>query len=204
MVVLGYKGFTLIEVLVAIGIFLLLTTGITWMLITAIRSNEVIWEQLATQSGGRRVLQEVVDDIRRAEDSSIGSYLIEAASSTEFIFFANIDSDTARERIRFFIEGTDFKKGVVEPTGSPLSYDTANEVIVTLAEDVKNLEEGTPVFLYYDENYTGSEDPLVEPVETPNIRVVRVQLELEEDPTQTPVPLHVETTVQIRNLKDEG
>lgn len=204
MSIIPYKGFTLIEVLVAIGIFVLLSLGITWLLITSLRSNAVIWEQLATQNGGRRVLQQVVDDIRRAEDSSIGSYLIESASSTEFIFFANIDDDTARERIRFFVEGTDFKKGTIEPTGSPLEYDPADEIIVTLAEDVKNLEEGTPTFSFYDENYTGTEAALTEPIDTPDIRVVRIQLELEEDPTQTPVPLHVETTVQIRNLKDEG
>lgn len=199
----NHNGFTLIELIVAIGIFMILSLGISWILITSLRSNAVIWEQLATQTDGRRVLRDVVDEIRRAEDSSIGSYMIQSASSTAFTFFANIDADTSRERIHYYVDGERLLKGVIHPSGEPLSYDGTEEVVV-LATDVKNIEEGVPVFTYFGEDYTGTEDPLPSPVTTTDIRAVKIQLELEEDPTQTPVPLHVETTVQIRNLKDEG
>lgn len=197
-----HRGFTLIEVLVALAVFGIVSVGASWILITSLRSNTVLWEQLETQNHGRRVLQEVVDMVRRAEDSSIGSYSIAAASSTEFIFYANIDDDASRERIRLFLDGELFRRGVIHPTGTPLSYDTTED-IVTLADAVKNIEEGTDTFLYYDASYTGTEAALAQPVTTTDIRAVRVQLELEEDPTKTPVPLFVDTLVQIRNLKDD-
>ena len=198
----AHKGFTVMELLIVLGIFGLLVTAISWILVTSLRSNAVLWEQLATQSDGRRVLQQVVDDVRRAEPSSIGSYPIAYAASTTFTFYANIDTDAGRERVRFFLQTTTLYKGVINPSGAPLSYNEEDEIITVIAEDVKNIEEGNPVFWYYDEDYTGTQEELNEPINVTDVRVVRVELELEEDPTQTPVPLHVESTVHIRNLKD--
>jgi len=195
------KGFTLIELLVAIAISSLIIMAVSWILITSLRSNTVIWEQLATQNEGRKVLQQVVDDVRRAEESSVGGFSIVSADEYEFIFYANIDSDSARERVRFWLENQIVKKGVIKPTGTPLTYNLENEQVVELAHNVKNAEENDPFFTYYDENYSGSEDPLPDPVSVSDVRVVRVQLELENDPTKSPVPLHVESVVQVRNLK---
>lgn len=195
------RGFTLIELLVAMGIFGLIVAAATWILVSSIRNNAIIWEQLATQNDGRRVLQEVVDDVRRAETSSIGSYAIETADEYEFTFFANIDEDTGRERVRFWLDNEELHKGVIHPSGEPLSYDPGGETDVIIARDVKNIAQTIPLFEYYDESYMGTSTPLTQPVAVTDVHVVRVQLELEEDPTQTPVPLHVETTVHIRSLK---
>jgi prepilin-type N-terminal cleavage/methylation domain-containing protein len=191
-------GFTLIEILVAMAIFVVVAMGVSWILIRSTRSNAIIWEQLQTQSNGRRVIQNVVDDVRRANQSSIGGYPIEMADPTELVVFANIDADTLYERVHFWIDGTTLKKGVTKPSGTPLAYDVANEQVVDLATDVINTE---PVFVYYGEDFTGSEAPLADPVREIDVRVVKVQLELERDPTASPEPLHVESTVHIRALK---
>lgn len=196
-----YHGFTLIEVLVTMGIFLIVTGGAVSILITSIRSNAVIWEQLATQNDGRQVLQEVVDDIRRAEVSSIGSYPIALAEPETIILYANIDNDPDRERIRYWHADERLYKGVTKPSGSPLRYTTSTEVIKILAENVKNTEQGTPVFEYYEESYIGDGAAMSYPLTLTDIRMVRVSLELEEDPTQTPVPLFVESIAHIRNVK---
>ncbi len=194
------KGFTLLEIIVALGIFAIISTIVVWIMITSFRSNDIIWEQLKTQNEGRKALQQVVDDVRRAEESSIGSYAIESATDYELIFFANIDNDSLRERIRFFLDETTLKKGVIKAEGNPLNYD-GTENIVEIAHDAVNIAKSVPVFLYYDQNYTGAESFLTSPVDATDVRVVRVQLELEKDPTETPVPLHVEGVVSVRNLK---
>jgi len=195
------KGFTLMEVLVALGIFALISVAVGWIFTTSLRSTNTIWEQLATQNDGRAALQQFVDDVRRAETSSIGSYPIASATTTEFTFYANIDNDSSREKVRFFLDGTDLKKGVVKPSGEPLNYDGA-ESIVTVAEAVVNTSHGIPLFEYYDDTYPVTSTPLTMPDELTDIRAVRIQLELEKDPDKTPVPLHVESVVSIRNLKD--
>lgn len=191
----------MLELLVALGIFSLIIVSVSWLAIYGFRYNGIIWEQLKTQSDGRRVLREAVDVIRRAEQSSIGSYPIASAGDYDLIVYSNIDSDSYREKVRFWLDGTTLKRTVIKPSGSPLVYSGAGQT-VELAHDAVNIAKGEAVFGYFDENYTGSEAPLVQPVDITKIKVIRVRLELEKDPTETPVPLRVESTVQIRNLKN--
>lgn len=195
------RGFTLLEMIVAIGIFALISLSISWFISNAFRYNAIIWEQLKTQNDGRRVVQNVVDYARKAEDSSIGSYPIVKTDDYELIFYANIDDDSNREKIRFWLDGTTLKRGIINPSGNPLQYVLANEVLVELAHDVVNIAKSTPLFYYYDANYTGTGSSLSQPVSIPDVRVIRVQLEMEKDPNKTPVPLRIESVVSVRNLK---
>lgn len=196
------RGFSIFEIVITLGLFILLSGSIVWILITSFRSNAVVWEQLRAQQEGRHALTTMVDILRAAETSSIGSFPIESAEDYELVLFANTNSDTLRERVRLFLTSTTLYQGVTAPTGTPFTYEGATEVQTILATDVVNIDEGSPLFLYYDGTYTGTEDPLVTPVDITEIRVVSVQLELESDPTKTPVPLHVQGSAQIRNLKE--
>ena len=197
------RGFTLVEVLVALGIFSLLALAVSWILITALRSNRIIWDQLSGQSDARRVLREVVDTARRAEVSSLGAYPVERADPYEFIFYANVNTDSFRERVRFFVDqaANTINKGITKPVDLPLRYATSTEVVTVLARDVVNDDLSIPVFSYFDESYTGSSTPLSAPVSTTLVHVIKVDLEIEHDPVATPVPLRAESTVMIRNLK---
>lgn len=190
----------MLELLVALGIFSLIIVSVAWLAIHGFRYNAIIWEQLKTQSDGRRVIRDVVDTVRKAEQSSIGGYPIANAGDYDLTIYANVDSDSYREKTRFWLDGTTFKRNVVKPSGSPLGYTGVGET-VELAHDAVNISKNDPVFSYFDENYTGAEAPLVQPVDTTKIRVIRVRLELEKDPTETPVPLRVESAVNVRNLK---
>jgi len=193
----------MVEILVALGIFSMLALATAWILIISLRSNKVIWEQLQTQADGRRTLGEIVEVVRKAELSSVGGYPVVTTSPYELSVYANIDEDTLRERVRFFIDANanTLRRGIIKPNGSPLQYNQNNEVLTTLASEVVNDDRGVPAFTYFDESYTGSELALTQPVSSTQVHVVKIQLELERDPTASPEPLHVETTVHIRNLK---
>lgn len=192
----------MLEIIIVIGIFSILSLGATTMVMEATRSNDVIWEQLFTQSEGRRVLKNITDEVRRAEESSIGSYPIISAGEYELSFYANVDSDSYREKIHYWLDGTTLKYGVKKPSGNPLSY-SGIETVTEVAHDVLNQEQGQAIFSYFDETYTGSSSstPLAQPVDVADIHMIKIQLELERDPTKSPVPLHVETIVHVRNLK---
>ena len=196
------EGFTLAELMVTIGVFTIFVLFASWILVDSLRSSDVVFEQLVTQNEGRNILKVIINDVRKAENSSLGSYAIETASENELIFYANVDSDTLVERVRLWLDGTTLKKGTIKPVGTPLEYLTENEDVLEIAHNVLNLSQSNPVFLYYDENFSGTEDPLSQPVSESEVRVIRVYLELERDPTSTPAPLHIESSVQLRNLKE--
>lgn len=190
----------MIEVLVAIGIFLLLITGIVELMLWGMHGKDVVWEQLSTQNEGRKIVQDFVNEVRRASASSIGSYPLEVASTSTIVFYSNIDSDSWRERVRYFLSNKTLKKGVTKPTGTPLAYVPASEVITTVVNDVAN---GTSsIFFYYDQNYSSaSGTPMTVPISIPSVRMVGIKLMLEEKPNVAPVPFNIESKVEIRNLK---
>lgn len=194
------KGFTLLEGLVAMGIFLLLIVPITGFLINGFRYNTVIWEQLKTQNDGRRALRETVDVLRKVETSSLGGFPIVSAGSYDLTVYSNVDTDSYREKVRFWLDGTTLKKNIVKPSGSPLSYAGVGTTI-EIAHDVVNIAKNMPLFTFYDENYTGTESALTSPISVTAVRLIKIDLEIEKDATKTPVPLRVESMVQIRNLK---
>lgn len=189
----------MVEVLVAIGLMAGIVVSIVAIFSYSLKSNKIIWEQLETQNQGRAVVQVFSKELRMATVSSLGAYPLAEASSTQIIFYADLDNDSLREKVRYFIQGDIFKKGVTKPTGNPLAYLEANEVITDMAYDVD--VSGDPTFSYYDEDFTGSGIPLTHPVNISLVRAVKISLKLEEDPYASPVPFHIETKVNIRNLK---
>ena len=108
----------------------------------------------------------------------------------------------AKEQIRYFLSDKDLKRGIIKPSGSPLSYNSANEQISTLVTGINN--GVSPIFEYFDSSYTGTSTPLVQPVQITQVRLVRVTLKIEEDtnPTKTIGPVIVTSQVFLRNLKD--
>lgn len=195
------QGMTLVEVIVGLAAFGILVIGAAAIIITAFRSQRVVWDQLGAQADGRKILEEVVNDARRADLSSIGAYPIVTATTNTLTFYANVDADGLRERVRYWLTGRVFKKGVIKPTGNPLQYVTTTEQVVDVATNIVNQSQGNPVFLYYDAAYTGTSTPLTQPVSTTLIRLIRVKLDIEKDPNFSPVPLHVESVVGVRSLK---
>ncbi|MFA5061582.1 MAG: hypothetical protein WC526_00310 [Patescibacteria group bacterium] len=193
------RGLQLIEVLVALGIFVLLVGAVVAVYLTGSRYNSVVWEQLSTQNEGRKATQDFVNQIRTASQSSIGAYPVQAASSTGIIFYSNTDSDSLVERLRYFTVTSTLKMGIIKPTGNPLTYNPVNEIVINVANELAN---ATSVFYYYDGNYNGSGAPLASPIDVTKIRVVRIILKLDQNPNLTPAPFYIESKAMLRNLKN--
>jgi type II secretory pathway pseudopilin PulG len=194
------KGFSLVEILVALGI----SVGIFFAVFNFGNSifsfNSNAQKNLNAQSDARKVLKDMVKELRSTSPSSLGSYPIVLASTTAITFFSNIDNGAHKEQVRYFLQGKELKKGIIKPSGSPLSYDPASEQIITLIGDINN--GATPIFDYFDSNYTGTSTPLSQPVQITKIRLVRITVKIEKDPSKSLGPLIVESQVFLRNLKD--
>lgn len=194
------KGITLLETLIAMGIFSLIMIAIGAFAKDLFFYNDVFTGGLTSYDEARKVLQPIASEIRSASSSSLGSYPIEKAANTEFIFFSDIDNNGLKERIRYFIVGNILKRGVTIPTGSPLQYLSANETISDIVHGVSN--GLTPIFSYYNSSYNGNTAALTQPVSIIDVRLVKITIVIDADPNRPPAPVTVTTQVNIRNLKD--
>lgn len=195
------RGFTLIEFLV--GSFILVLIGVAMLTFQryVFSTNTLLTRSLSLQGEARRSLVRMSAEIRTASPSSTGGYALEQTGTSTFIFYSNVDSDQYMERVRYFLSGTTLRRGIVKPSGSPLTYNTANETFTNLAHGIYNASS-TPVFQYYDSNYYGTTTALSQPITVSVVRLVQLTLHIDTDPDQPPEPLELTTQISMRNLKD--
>jgi hypothetical protein len=191
------RGFTIIEILFGVAIFVLIVGALTFFSRNVWIYNSFISAGLADTDAERLMLKTMVSEIRSASTSNTGSYAILEAGSSSLIFYSDIDNDGLKERIRYFQNGSLLQRGLVKPTGNPATYNLANEKISTLATNMTNVS-----FAYYDKNYDGETSPLSSPINIPLIRLVKITITLDSDPNRSPTPTVFSTQVSIRNLKD--
>jgi len=194
------SGFSIIEVLVVIFILSLIGVAVATFQKDVFSFNTILSSSLAAQDEARRALRIITAEVRPLSPSSVGAYPIAEADPTSFIFYNDIDSDQLKERVRYFLDGKTLKKGVIKPSGNPLTYNPANEIISEIVHDVAN--GAAAIFNYYDTNYDGTTPPLTEPVNLLAVRLVKVTIVIDEDPNRSPGPITLTTQVSMRNLKD--
>jgi len=188
------KGFTLIEIMVAIFIFVLGMGAVFSVALHLYNTNSFLFQQSVAIGEARRGIETMLKEIREARGGQDGAYIIEIANDYEFVFYSDIDTDTAVERVRYFIDGTNLKKGVIEPTGHPIQYLAANEKISILTLYVRNQP---PIFHYYD----GQGAELPAPARLKDTKMMMVYIVVNVDPLRPPQDFVLESYVQLRNLK---
>lgn len=194
------SGFSLVETLVVVFIASLIIVAVGTFQRDVFILNTAIQGGLASQNDARKIIRPMADEVRSASESNLGAYPLATTASTTFTFYSDIDNDELKERVRYFLDGSDFKKGITKPSGSPLSYAGADEDIIEVVHDVTN----TGIFSYYDSSYDGtaSSTPLVQPVTPSAVRLIKIELVVDEDPNRPPAAVTVTTQMSIRNLKD--
>ena len=140
---------------------------------------------------------------RSALPGDTGAYALESANDFEFIFYTDYDRDLAVEKVRYFLDGSNFNKGVTEASGNPLQYLPQDETITTISKYVRN-DASEPVFTYYNGDYSGkdTDTPMATPADVLDLKLIHIFLEINVDPTKAPMDFDLESDVQIRNLKD--
>lgn len=195
------KGFTLVETLISIAIIVVIGLALTTFERDIFFLNNSLQGNLSAQIGARRVLRTVIRELRGASPSSLGAYTINQAGTSTLIFYTNIDEDTLKERVRYFLQGGELRRGVIKPTGNPLAYNSANESVEVIIRDVIN-SSTTPIFDYFDSYFTGTSSPLMQPVDTLAVRLIRVTVIIDKDTNRPPGAITVTSMGTLRNLKD--
>lgn len=187
-------GFTILEILIAIGILIIISViGVNFFVqnfhtyMFSLEMSDAIYQ-------ARKGTETAIKELREARDSEFGNYAIEDASAQELIFFSDIDDDQTTERVRYFLDNSDLKKGVIDPTEE--AYPIENEVIRTIAQYIRNGSQD--VFIYYD----GDNNQLTVPDQLNQIKLIKIFLKININPDRAPQDFNLESVVQLRNLKE--
>jgi type II secretory pathway pseudopilin PulG len=91
----------------------------------------------------------------------------------------------------------EFRKGVIEPVGSPPTYPASQEKISIISSYVRNTP---PIFEYFDQN---GNKITIYPARLKDTKMMKVFLLVDVNENQPPSPFELESSVQLRNLKEE-
>jgi len=195
------SAFTLVETLVSIAIIVMITLVITAFQRDIFSLNTSIQNSLSAQLDARKILRTAIAELRSASPSNLGSYTLAQVATSSLIFYSNIDSDAPKERMRYFLQGANLMRGVIHPSGAPYIYDVSTEKLDTVIRNVVN-GTSTPIFEYFDSNYSGTTTPLIQPVTATAVRLIRITVVIDQNPNRSPTRITVTTQGTLRNLKD--
>lgn len=154
-------------------------------------------DNLNAQQELQATMRVMASEIRAMNQSVLGSYAIESASQNALTFYSDIDGDGLTDKVRYFLDGNTFKKGVIKPSGSPLAY-SGTEKITEEIHDVYGLAGN--IFNYYNSSYLGAEAALPFPINISAVKLIRADITVDKSPANSVSRINLSTSVNIRNL----
>jgi prepilin-type N-terminal cleavage/methylation domain-containing protein len=194
----AHKGFTLIEMVVVIGILAVVGVALTGMISYVYRTNAFIFEETSATDSARRGVQFALENIREATYGADGSYPLSTAATSTIAFYADVDNDGVVEKIRYYLTNGTLYRGVTNPAGAPPAYTGQTESSTVVASYVRN-DASTPVFHYYDD--TGAE--LSAPADVSKVASVSAVVGVDVDPRRAPLTYTLIGTATIRSVHSD-
>ncbi|OIO16603.1 hypothetical protein COV56_01595 [Candidatus Kuenenbacteria bacterium CG11_big_fil_rev_8_21_14_0_20_37_9] len=189
------KGITILEIIMAIFVFIIASFVVSAFIIQNFKVQNFTLEQSSAIDEARRGVETMIKELREALPGDTGAYPIELADDQELIFYADYDRDQAIEKVHYWLNGSDFKKNVIEASGNPLAYSGAGETVI-ISKYVRNNE--TAVFTYRDSNYS----ELATPADLNSVKLVHVYLKINVFENRAPMDFELESDSTLRNLKE--
>lgn len=195
------KGMSLVEVLIGMGLLVFLTAAVIALQVVLAQSEEFSIRTVFTTENANTAIQSIITEVRTARPADTGAFPLEEATDQQIIFYSNVDDDGAVERVRYFLQGTELVKGTINPEGFPVTYPSANEVIKTVAEYIQN--DTDPLFTYFNEDWPTDtiNNPLPTPADLSQVKLIKVSVRVNADPSQPQSEVYLESSAQIRSLK---
>lgn len=192
---------TIVEMLIAIAIFVICMEGFTLLFVKSFKFNKFAYEEGVASATAQRATEDVVKNIRRARQADSGAYLVKSAGEFDFVFYCDYDEDGDTERLHYFLQNGSLKRGVANPSGSPITYPDNDQEVSTVTQYVVNTS-GEPIFKYFNKDFPADlvANPLALPINPEDVRLVRVFLRINIDPGSAPENINVESFARLRNI----
>lgn len=191
------NGFSLLEVLVLVSVLVMIVIAIVASTRFVYRGQRFAFEQADATRSARLGIEQTVRDIREASFADDGAYSIVSMSTSSVEFYSDIDRDDSIEKIRYFLDGADFKKTVTESSGEPPVYATSSAVTSIVSQDVRNASTSVPLFTYYD----GDGSLITDYTKVADLAFVLVRLIVNLHPERAPEDFELRSSAALRNTQ---
>jgi Tfp pilus assembly protein PilV len=194
------RGATLVEVFISLAIFTAVMLAVSTFEVSIYQNQQTLSGSFSTAQDAQTVLKTMLTELREAAPGGNGAYPIVAASTSTLSFFADPLHTGTTEEITYTLASSTLYRAVILPSGSPVSYPSSGQSTSTLITNVRN-GTSTPLFQYFDQNYSGTSTPLSLPISVSSVRLVDVSVTLDTNPRTAPAPRTYTVQVSLRNLK---
>lgn len=186
---------TLLEAIIWIAAFTAAMMALTSSVLYFYRTSDYTIQQASAISSAQKGIDTLMRAVREASYASNGAYPVVSIATNDFVFYADIDTDTAIERAHYYLQNNTLMKGELDPSGDPPVY-TGSESASTISQDLRNTTLGVPIFTYYDKN--GAQ--ITDYTRIADVRFVSVLIYVDVDPVKTPTPISLRSSAAMRNL----
>jgi prepilin-type N-terminal cleavage/methylation domain-containing protein len=195
------NGYTLVEVMVAMFIFSIITGGVAIFSAYYFKNYSFSFEENQQISIAQTGITSMLRDIREARSGDDGSWPIVDAQDNTFTFYSDVTNDGRTDKVRYFVNGTNLQRGVIEPTNVPVDYLAALEKITTIATNI-DISAG-PLFKYYNGDWPSDQihNPLTLSDRLLQTRYVTVYLRINTSSNFAALPFEITSGVTIRSMK---
>jgi len=193
------SGMTLLELMIAVGIYTVLMLAITTSITTVYQFNAYALEQSNEVDNARRGVTQWNRDVKEMTTGEDGNWPLSVMSEHRLGYYSDTDRDDSVEYVEYVLSSTTLRKFTYNPTGSPATYDkTSPDQVEILSEYVQNIDQATSTFAYFDNagNPLASTSPII------NVRYLQMQLIVNIDPVRNPGEFMLRSSLAPRNLKD--
>lgn len=195
------QGLSIIELLLATTLISIIGLSFVTLQYYISRNQTYVWNNYLGVEDANQNIMIMTREIRNMRQAENGAYPLERAWDQELSFYTDTDLDGQSEKVRYYLDGTNLMKSVIDPVGNPATYPPEQEKLRAVSASVSN---GTdPIFYYYNGDWP--EDTTNNPLDTPTrlseTKLMRIDISI--DPTDNEEEeFAIDTYIQIRNLKD--
>jgi type II secretory pathway pseudopilin PulG len=194
------KGLTLMETLIAIGIFAMVAQLVGWLFIKNLHTNATILTIGKKSIVAGRSLDKITKNLRKMQTPLTGEAPFVSGGDFSLTFFSDVDNDGQAEKVRYFLAGQNFQEGIAEVTGNPPTYSFSTKNIKNLTNNIVNAAD-EPIFFYYARNSAGelTSDALSLPEEMAKVTSVRINLKVRTNENNAEENTVFKSFIQLRN-----
>jgi prepilin-type N-terminal cleavage/methylation domain-containing protein len=135
------KGFSLIELVISMGIGLIIAAGVMWMLTSQVQLTATQNRNIVNQERLRETLYFMTEEVRAMGSGVIEPY-VSIATDVELEYVGDLDGDPLPDRVNYLIDETDLVRTVWNSNDGGLTWTEIGEDVL-----IDNVANGS--FAYY-------------------------------------------------------
>jgi type II secretory pathway pseudopilin PulG len=172
------SGVSLIELLIVIAMLGLIGAGFLGLQYVFSQNQVIAWQNYMNVEEANSTITQITRELRTADQSEDGSYLLETPNDQEIVFFSDVDYDGIVEKVKYSLDGTNLTKTITEPTTDPITYPAANERAKVITGNIRNGSD--PIFYYFNSDWPSdtTNNPLTVDNRISDTRLIKTVIKL--------------------------